>query len=114
MFGICCICEDAKSTKARGSWELRCGSFAVTSLKATPAKGRRSSQKIPNSVSCLRSLSRVSVHEIELKQLKSCSLSLLQDVKAGGGGGGDASTLAAPAEPASSNSVQIEVVEKAC
>mmetsp|Transcript_10474 Transcript_10474/g.25330 ORF Transcript_10474/g.25330 Transcript_10474/m.25330 type:complete len:475 (-) Transcript_10474:239-1663(-) len=65
MFGICCICEDAKSTKA------------------TPAKGRRSSQKIPNS-----------------------------DVKAGGGGGGDASTLAAPAEPASSNSVQIEVVEK--
>eukprot|EP00439_Symbiodinium_sp_Y106_P042247 s2100_g5.t1 len=54
-----------------------------TDTKATPAKGRRSSQKIPNS-----------------------------DVKAGGGGGGDASTLAAPAEPASSNSVQIEVVEK--
>ncbi|CAE7933052.1 PPC6-7 [Symbiodinium sp. KB8] len=64
MFGICCICEDAKSTKAT----------------PTSTKGRRSSQKIPSS-----------------------------DVKAGGGG--DAST-AATAEPASSSSVQIEVVEK--
>ncbi|CAE6944336.1 PPC6-7 [Symbiodinium sp. CCMP2456] len=65
MFGICCICEDAKSTKAT----------------PTSAKSRRSSQKIPSS-----------------------------DVKAAGGG--DASTLAATAEHASSNSVQIEVVEK--